>query len=263
MPRYVRSDTAHLQRKCIIVLSVALLMSSFRCPRWSPLAKSALGAAVSNQVLRLGCLGAAIVVSAYVESSGSPALAGTINWVDWTSTGVNTVSGNIVGNNVFFNGEWSFVQTAGGTNFWIPNLPYLSATVSNEPPASDIIALSDSGLRSLTFSTAVADPLFAYISLNQNTYTFDREFDLLSDGLGYFGSGSMSKVNNGNGTWSLVAQGFGEPHGVIQFTGTLSSLNWHVAVRENWNGFAVGVSEGTPASVPGPLGVLGAAAGFG
>ena len=55
----------------------------------------------------------------------------------------------------------------------------------------------------------------------------------------------------------------GEPHGVIQFAGTLSSLNWNVAVPEKWNGFTVGFSDVKPASVPGPLGVLGAASAFG
>lgn len=212
--------------------------------------------------LRHGALGAAMVVSASVLSTASAAKAGLINWVDWTSTGSNTVGGNIMGNNVLFNGQYFFAQTAGGTNYWIPNTAYLSATVSNEPPANDIIAFSDPGQRSLTFTTAVTDLVFAYVSINTNTYTFDHEFDLISNGEGFFGSGPVSKVNNGNGTWSLVAQS-GEPHGVIQFAGTLSSLNWNVAVLENWNGFTVGVSDVTPASVPGPLGVLGAATAFG
>jgi hypothetical protein len=212
--------------------------------------------------LRHGCLGAAMIVLASVLPSASAAKAGTINWVDWTSTGSDIVSGNILGNNVLFSGQYAFAQTVGGTNFWNPDLPYLSSIVSNEPPASDIIAFSDSGQRSLTFTTAVTDPLFAYVSMNTNTYTFDHEFDLVSNGVGFWGSGSVSKVNNGNGTWSLVAQG-SEPHGVIQFTGTLSSLNWDVVVPEYWNGFTVGVAEGTPANVPGPLGVMGAAAGFG
>jgi hypothetical protein len=131
-----------------------------------------------------------------------------------------------MGNNVLFNGQYFFAQTAGGTNYWIPNTAYLSATVSNEPPANDIIAFSDPGQRSLTFTTAVTDLVFAYVSINTNTYTFDHEFDLISNGEGFFGSGPVSKVNNGNGTWSLVAQS-GEPHGVIQFAGTLSSLNWN------------------------------------
>ena len=192
-------------------------------------------------------------------------MAGLVNWVDWTTSGGSTVNGNILGNNVTFTGQTAFAQTAGGINYWNPEAPYLSPNVSNAPPASDIIAFSLSGMRGLAFDDAVEDPVFAYVSINGNTYTFDREFDLISNGPGYWGSGPVAKVDNGDGTWSLVTQS-GEPHGVIQFKGTLTALSWNVAVSENWNGFTVGVPERDEPptnSVPGPVGVLGAAATFG
>jgi hypothetical protein len=195
------------------------------------------------------------VTSLSLVVSLSPAVSGPVDWVDWASTGTQTVNGNIQGNNVVFTGEYLFANTSSGANYYVPSAPYLGSTVSNPPPDSDIIAISRAGQRSLSFSQPVTGLLLAYVSINGNTYTFDHDFNLVSNAPGYWGTGSVSKVDNNNGTWSLVAMP-GEPHGVIQFPDTLNHLNWNVAVHEYWNGFTVA----TP--VPGPLGAVGAGASF-
>ena len=48
------------------------------------------------------------------------------------------------------------------------------------PPASDIIAMGTDSTRTLTFSEAVSDLYFAYISMNGNGFTFDRDFEIIS-----------------------------------------------------------------------------------
>ena len=35
--------------------------------------------------------------------------------------------------------------------------------------------------------------------------------------------------------------GSGEPHGVIEFQGTFSSISWTSLTNETWNGFTIGV----------------------
>ncbi|WP_447987318.1 PEP-CTERM sorting domain-containing protein [Nitrospira sp. Nam74] len=55
--------------------------------------------------------------------------------------------------------------------------------------------------------------------------------------------------------------GSGEPHGVIRFTGAVSSITWTSLTKEFWNGFTVGTyglaSPPSPVSgVPEPSTVL-------
>ena len=168
-------------------------------------------------------------------------------WTDWTSgiagsngsaTGVLSVNGSPV--TVNYSGEIAFIQTNGGTNYWSPSSPYISATVPNAPGTTDIIALSQASQKTVTFSQPITDPLFAIVSLNGNGYRFNRDFRILSSGSGYFGNGTFTRVDLGNGLYEV--DGSGEPHGVIQFLGTFNSISWTSLTNENWNGFTIGVT---------------------
>src|SRR5262249_54048388 len=92
--------------------------------------------------------------------------------------------------------------------------------------------------------------LFAVVSLNGNGYQFNRDFEILSVGCGFFGCGNLTKSNPSPGVFQL--NGSGEPHGVIQFTGSTSSITWTSLTNEFWNGFTVGVAGVTPPPVPEP-----------
>jgi len=166
-------------------------------------------------------------------------------WVDWHTIlengdveGTATVAGGTV--TVTYSGERAFVQTTCGTNYWNPATPYISATVPNAPPDCDIIALSQATAKTLTFSEPVANVFFAVVSLNGNGYRFDRDFDILSFGCGYWGCGTLTKEVNPP-TYDLI--GTGEPHGVIQLLGSFSSVSWTSLSNENWNGFSIGFEE--------------------
>jgi hypothetical protein len=181
-----------------------------------------------------------------------------------------------------------------GTDYWTPRLPvdqspYTSSAVDNAPTGPDIIALQYAGDQTLTFSQAIANPVFSYVSLNGNGYAFlNQDFNILSyDGglgsadptgannCGYFGCGTSYKevVDIGGGNFLYELLGTGEPHGTIQFTGTFDTLTWTSLSNEYWNGFTVGVQGtaqevfGTPSGVPEPItlsvfgaGLMGAAA---
>lgn len=140
--------------------------------------------------------------------------------------------------------------------------PYTGALVDNIPTGTDLIALRFAGNQTLEFSVAIANPVFAFVSLNRNGYSFlNQDFDILSLGgedgndCGYWGCGGISKVvvnlGNGNFEYQLNSNNVGgtEPHGAIRFKGGFDTLTWRSSSNEFWNGFTVGV-QGTAAELP-------------
>src|SRR5882757_845125 len=174
-------------------------------------------------------LPSAAVVALLIASSASA--LDTVVWTDWTSgaagapgfaEGTLNIEGTPVA--VSYTGEVAFLQTDTGTDYWEPSGGYLSPTVTNRPTGVDIIALSTATAKTITFSQPITNPLFAVVSLNGNGYSFDRDFEVLSYGPGYWGDGTLTKQNAGGGIYELI--GSGEPHGVIEFQGTFSSISW-------------------------------------
>lgn len=212
-------------------------------------------------------LGCAVVFGCLGPSTAS---AATIYWTDWTTsnsnggfTGLGTITTPTSTVNVTYNNPQGvgFFQTSGGTDYWNPSSPYTSATVSNRPTGTDIVALQFAGNQTLTFSQAIGNPVFSVVSLNGNGYAFlNQDFNILSFGAGYWGNGTLTKnvVPLGGGNFEYQLIGTGEPHGTIQFLGTFSSLTWRSLSNEYWNGFTVGV-QGTAqelATTPEPASVV-------
>ncbi len=213
-------------------------------------------------------------LAALLMTVSTAALAGatTIYWTDWqggdtctgscfTGSGVINANGSLV--NVTYNNAngVGFYQPTGGADYYTHSggtSPYESAAASNRPTGTDIIALQHQGSQTLTFSQAIANPVFAFVSLNGNGYSFfNQDFVILSQtgvngaGCGYWGCGNVMRVvvdlGGGNFAYQLNSTG-GEPHGVIQFLGAFSTLTWDSSSNEYWNGFTVGV-QGTAAQV--------------
>ena len=198
----------------------------------------------------------AVVLAFALLGTSLPAFAVPVTWVDWTSgtagssgtaAGTLNIDSSIV--DVNYAGEFGFVQTSGGTNYWNPSAPYKSALVDNEPPTPDIIALSQASAKTLTFSKAIDNLFFAVVSLNGNGYRFNQDFEIVSTGPGYWGNGTLTKQDLGGGRFQL--NGSGEPHGVIRFTGSVSSITWTSLTDEYWNGFTVG-TYGLAPPIPEP-----------
>jgi PEP-CTERM motif len=185
--------------------------------------------------------------------------AAPVNWADWTS-GTAGASGSAIGSfstgtgtvDISYKGEVAFIETGTGINYFTHGAtsPYRSSLVDNDPTASEMIALSLATSKTLTFSTAVDNLFFAVVSLNGNGYRFDSDFEIVSFGAGYWGNGTLTKVALGGGQFQL--NGSGEPHGVIRFTGAVSSITWTSLTNEYWNGFTVGTYGIAPPAVPEP-----------
>lgn len=216
------------------------------------------------------------VVVSSVLGSAVPAAAEVVNWIDWqtsttdssgfTAKGVITSGSETI--DVTYNNPLgvSFIQTGLGTDFFTasgPNSPYESVGangVDNRPPAAEMIGLQFAGRQTLSFSKTIQNLYLSFVSLNSNGWRFDQDFTILSytggnvdgagpDSGGYWGSGSVTRVDNGDGTYSLNNLTSGEPHGTILLIDKFDTLAWNSLSNENWNGFTVGV-QGTDDQVP-------------
>jgi hypothetical protein len=205
------------------------------------------------------------LVAAILALPGQPASAGVIAWTDWTSftAGNSGVADGTLGSvAVHYAGEvlpgippgppFGPTQVSGGINYWNPPAPYLSSTISNAPPASDIITLEGGHnvTNTLTFLAPLVNPVMAIVSMGQAgvpiQYEFDTPFTILSSGVGYWGGGTFT---NPSGNILLGEEG----HGAIQFMGTYSSISWTATGPEFWHGFTVG----EPVPEPGTLLLIG------
>ena len=196
-------------------------------------------------------------------------------WTDWTGTdlldgipfqasGTITTASTSVGVTYTNLNGIGFYQPSGGTDYYTGGIaatsPYTSTLVDNRPTGSDIIALSRAGTQTLTFSEAITNPVFAFVSLNGNGYAFDQDFEILSLGgvggneCGYWGCGGASKVvvDLGGGVFEYQLNsnniGGSEPHGTIRFASSFSTVSWRSSTNEFWNGFTVGI-QGTAVEV--------------
>lgn len=181
--------------------------------------------------------------------------ASVIQWTDWTGSDLSTTTGSLGGVGVTFTatGPLTFAQlgTVSGPDYWLENspAPYTgNPVVGNRPPGYELLAFNLASTNKLSFDSPVKDPVMAIVSMGQFggpvTYDFDTPFTVLSNGWGYWGFGSYA-LGAGD---VLIGTEF---HGVIQFTGTISEINW-TSTEEYWHGFTVGA----PVPEPGTMGLL-------
>lgn len=227
---------------------------------------------MNKSIFRAPCR--TVVAGIFAVASFS-AHAAPIFWTDWTGSDLDPTvgfqaQGTITTTTSTVTVTYSnpqgvgFYQPSGGTDYWTggagPTSPYTSAIVDNRPTGTDIIALRWAGNQTLSFSEAIANPVFGFVSLNGNGYAFDQDFEILSLGgvdgnaCGFWGCGGAEKVvvdlGGGIFEYRLIANNVGgfEPHGALRFTGAFDTVSWRSLTNEFWNGFTVGV-QGTAVEV--------------
>jgi hypothetical protein len=212
-------------------------------------------------------LTAAVIGLATPTLSAEPALA-TL-WTDWTSVTVGSPGsavGTFGGITVTYNGEViSRTVTDGTFTGWVPDSSFVDGTVVTSSPreVGDIIGLAGeyTGINTVTFASAIVDPVMAIWSLGSPSLL--RSFSSISETPTFVVGGP----NGDYGGAAIIVSGNTvsgqEGNGVVQFTGTISSISW-TNTPELWYGFTVGASESAPLPAPEPssLALLGAMVGF-
>jgi len=161
--------------------------------------------------------------------------------------------GTLNGGTVNYAGELDSAVTNGTSPIWSPNASFIGGTVTTSPSTvGDAIFLNGNftGINTITFGSPVVNPVFAIWSLGapgiSASFTFNQTPTLEAGGPNsQFGGSSITVLGN-------VVSG-NEGNGVVQFTGTFTTLSW-TDTFETFYGFTVGTA-GT-AAVPEPATLL-------
>ena len=221
------------------------------------------------------CVG--VVCLGTLVAGSLPASADTIAWTHWTSatpgnpgSATGTVTSSLYGTiTVTYSGQVSGLLT----NYpsWTPASTFTGGIVSNAPPAANNaiqIVGGQSYTETVTFSTPVANPIFAIWSLGAPgqsaffDFTASEPFNVLGGGpSAEFGGTAIIKQGN-----NIFGQ---EGNGLVQFVGTFSSITFTTPNFESYYGLTFGEDStvtdtggdgGTPAvPEPGTLSLLGTA----
>lgn len=192
----------------------------------------------------------------------APATAGAqIGWVDWAAPVAGQSSGTLFGSmlvngttvNVTYTGNAASYQTgaAGETDYWRTPTggAWAAYDATGAPTGSDMIRLVQPGQHTLTFSSPVSGLFMAFVSIGQAgievSYDFGTQFDIVDEGRGWWGDGTMTAVNS---NYTLASR---EGHGVIKFRDGITSLSFTNSPAEDWHSFTVGAT-----TVPEPATVL-------
>lgn len=189
-----------------------------------------------------------------VSLTAAPAFAVT-TWTDWTSSTAGapgSAAGSLGGVAVSYSGELDSAVINGTSPIWAPNTSFTGGTVTASPSTvGDAIFLNGSftGTNTITFASPVVNPVFAIWSLGQPGLEASFNFNATPT----FEAGG---VNSQFGGLPITVSGNSvngrEGNGVVQFTGTFSSLSW-TNTFENFYGFTVGVNGSSgPSAVPEP-----------
>ncbi len=203
----------------------------------------------------------ALVFAVCSFSATTPVHADTIAWATWTTatagnpgSAFGTLAGGIT---VTYSG-----QTNGLTSVpsWTPASTFSGGDVGNNPPNTPSIKLQGGTpagappiTETITFSSAVVDPVFAIWSLGRTStpasFNFITKDDIILEGGGpsaEFGGSSIS-VSGSNVLGS-------EGNGVIRIDGSLTSISFTTPTFEDYYAFTVGYDQTLtpPSEVPEP-----------
>lgn len=201
--------------------------------------------------------------AAILVTVGAGAHAATITWNQWSSNTAGTMGPVTVG----FSAGGNYSALVANYPSWNPTATWADgAVIANAPPqANGIMQLTGgtANVNTLTFSTAVVNPVFAIWSLGN--FGSAASFNFIGATPIYVAGGPSAEY--GGSAISVVGNNvFGtEGNGSVMFAGTYSSLSWTNPTSEGWYGFNVGMTAAVPepetyALMLAGLGVIGALA---
>jgi hypothetical protein len=135
----------------------------------------------------------------------------------------------------------------------VDNAPPSGAGVLNDGIA--IVGGAGTGTNTITFSTAVVNPILAIWSLGSPSvaarFTFPGTQPFAIQGGGANSEFGGASIFAGGTCPAFSVCGF-EGNGVVQFTGTFNSISWTNPLFENYYVFTVGVAGPGDTTVPEP-----------
>ncbi|MEP6781053.1 MAG: PEP-CTERM sorting domain-containing protein [Gemmatimonadaceae bacterium] len=204
------------------------------------------------------------VVAAAASLLTTSVVASAQTWANWTtaSSGSGTMSGTLGSTTIAYSGGLDGYQLSNGTTrtagvssspncgyafFCLPD-PYTSAGVV-KPTNSGFIQYTRTYTGTITFGTAVTNPLIAFISVGQPGAAV--RYDFGANGFTMISSNTGNAAAWGAGSYSIAGDVLTgrEFSGVIRLDGTFNSFSYTVLDAEDWHGLTVGVQEiGGPSS---------------
>ena len=171
--------------------------------------------------------------------------AATISWNTWTSATPGQTTGTANGTagavGVSYLGE---VQQLRTDVTWNPASTFSGGTVGNGPVQANnsirIIGGTGTGTNTITFSSAVTNPVLAIWSLGQPGTTANFTFNVAPAALSLQAGGPSVEYAGGPLTLLGNVVSGNEANGVVQFAGTYSSISWTNPNAEDWYAFNVG-----------------------
>jgi hypothetical protein len=192
----------------------------------------------------------AIVAGAVLLCGAVPATA-AISWTDWTEqTNATTVVGTVGGVGVTFTVDkpsaFGLIQFGGDPDFLWDPFPS-----PDGPTTTDIIALDDGGLKTITFAAPVGDVYLALMSWNVST-TFSQPLEIIAQGCGYWGCGSAILSPDGLTLDPDWGSGLSDVTGLYKFTGPITTLTF-TDTNEWYHGIQIGLDvNSTVPAIPEP-----------
>jgi hypothetical protein len=208
------------------------------------------------RLLTFPALALILIASAFSVS----AHADVIGWNVWSATGSTpgnpgTATGAIAGGpTVTYSGQFNSIVT--GYPTWTPTSTYTGGAVGNGPVPTDNIIQMTGGTslaESITFSSPVVNPVMAIWSLGAGgtlasyDFTASEPFTVVAGGpSAEYGGSSIYAC----GSFSVCGS---EGNGVLQFTGTYTTIDFTTPGYENWYGFTVGDDATLTGAGPSPI----------
>jgi hypothetical protein len=212
---------------------------------------------------RLLAFSSSALALALCAASAPLAHADTIAWTTWTSavagnaspgSATGTVTSALYGTiNVTYSGQNSGLLI--GYPSWGPTATFTGGVVGNAPPAANNAIQIEGGQtysETITFSTPVADPIFAIWSLGSGSTPAFFDFSA-ADPFNVLGGGSSNEYG-GSGLVKSGTSIYGsEGNGIVQFIGTYSTITFTTPDYEGYYALTFGEDD-TLTSSPPPAG---------
>ncbi|RSL16731.1 putative secreted protein with PEP-CTERM sorting signal [Edaphobacter aggregans] len=198
----------------------------------------------------------ALIIATCAVIATIPAHADTIGWAKWTADTAGTpgsATGSIGSIGITYSGQTSALLTSYPS--WTPVATFTGGVVGNAPPAANNSIQIEGGspiTETITFSTPVADPIFAVWSLGAPGAFAEFNFNA-SEPFTVQGGGPSAEF--GGTALTIVGESVQgrEGNGVIQFSGTFTSITFTTPDFEDYYAFTVGEDQTLTDQLPPPV----------